>query len=140
VDLLLDRGELHELLGELVGVERIERVLVLQLRGEKLQERVEVLRDRRLDVRVAGDRGRGLWRGRRRDQRGNVGGHGWLPLDANVDAAAETDQAAVAANGFGRGGLVVGNDETGRGRVVARRLVAKALVAQRVIDAAVGVQ
>ena len=29
VDLLLDARELHQLLGELVGVERIERVLVL---------------------------------------------------------------------------------------------------------------
>ena len=39
VDLLLDLGELHELLGELVGVERFERVLVLQLRGQQPQER-----------------------------------------------------------------------------------------------------
>ena len=36
--LLLDAGELHELLGELIGVERIERVLVFQLRGQQLQE------------------------------------------------------------------------------------------------------
>ena len=35
---LLDAGELHQLLGELIGVERVQRVLVLQLRGEQLQE------------------------------------------------------------------------------------------------------
>ena len=33
--LLLDAGELHQLLGKLVGVERIERVLVLQLRRQQ---------------------------------------------------------------------------------------------------------
>jgi len=30
--LLLDLSEFHELLGELVGVERIQRILVFQLR------------------------------------------------------------------------------------------------------------
>ena len=44
--LLLDRRELHELLRELVGVERIERALVLQLRRQEKQEGIEVLRDR----------------------------------------------------------------------------------------------
>ena len=37
--LLLDLGELDELLGELVGVERLQRVLVLELRGQQGQER-----------------------------------------------------------------------------------------------------
>ena len=36
----LDPGELHELLGELVGVQRVERVLVLHLGDQQLQERV----------------------------------------------------------------------------------------------------
>jgi hypothetical protein len=35
VDLLLDRSKLDELVGELVGVERIERILILQLRGQQ---------------------------------------------------------------------------------------------------------
>ena len=35
-------GELDQLLGELIGIERIERVLVLQLRGQKGQEGVVV--------------------------------------------------------------------------------------------------
>ena len=38
LELLLDLRELHELLGELVGVQRIERVLVLELRRQQLQE------------------------------------------------------------------------------------------------------
>ena len=46
LDLLLDRSELHELLRELVRVERIERVLVLELGRQKKEERIEVLRDR----------------------------------------------------------------------------------------------
>ena len=46
-ELLLDAGKLHELLGELVGVERIERVLVLQLRGQQRQEGLEIIRDPR---------------------------------------------------------------------------------------------
>ena len=37
LELLLDLGELHELGGELVGVERIERVLVLELRREQFR-------------------------------------------------------------------------------------------------------
>ena len=45
VELLLDPGELHELLGELVGIQRIQRILVLQLRGQQLQERREVSGD-----------------------------------------------------------------------------------------------
>jgi hypothetical protein len=38
VDLLLDRSKLDELLGELVGVERIERILILQLRGQQARK------------------------------------------------------------------------------------------------------
>jgi len=34
VDLLLDRSKLDQLLRKLIGIERIERILVLQLRGE----------------------------------------------------------------------------------------------------------
>ena len=45
LELLLDLRELHELRGELVGVERIERVLVLELRGEQRQEGLEVAGD-----------------------------------------------------------------------------------------------
>ena len=44
LELLLDAGELHELLGELVGVERIERVLVLQLRRQQRQKGLEIVR------------------------------------------------------------------------------------------------
>ena len=43
--MLLDPGELHELLGELVGVERIERVLVLELRGQQRQKGLEIAGD-----------------------------------------------------------------------------------------------
>jgi cell division protein FtsI/penicillin-binding protein 2 len=46
LELLFHAGELHQLLGELVGVQRIERVLVLELRGQDREERVKVLRDR----------------------------------------------------------------------------------------------
>src|SRR4029077_8038433 len=42
VDLLLDGRELDQLLGELIGVERIERILVLQLRGQEFQEGIEI--------------------------------------------------------------------------------------------------
>ena len=42
VDLLLDRGKFDQLLGELIGIERIERILVLQLRGQELQKRIEI--------------------------------------------------------------------------------------------------
>src|SRR5262249_22874958 len=76
VDLLLDRGELHELLGELVGVKRRKRVLGLQLRGEQGQEGIEVagnVAEARGSGGGAGGRGRG---GRSRD-RGR--GHGRDP-------------------------------------------------------------
>ena len=59
LELLLDLGELDQLLGELVGVERIERVLVLQLRGEQLQEGGEIAGDGAV-VDRAGDGG-GRW-------------------------------------------------------------------------------
>ena len=42
LELLFDAGELHELLGELVGVQRIERILVLQLCREQRQKRLKV--------------------------------------------------------------------------------------------------
>ncbi len=45
LELLFDLRELHELLGELVGIQRIERVLVLQLRGEQGEELLEVIRN-----------------------------------------------------------------------------------------------
>ena len=44
---MFDAGELHELLGELVGVERIQRILVLELRGEQRQKGLEVIRNSR---------------------------------------------------------------------------------------------
>jgi len=44
IDLLLDRGKLHQLLGELVGIERRGRILVLQLGGQQLKEFVEIAR------------------------------------------------------------------------------------------------
>jgi hypothetical protein len=46
-ELLLDAGKLHQLLGELVGVERIHRILVLELRGQQRQEGLEIIRDPR---------------------------------------------------------------------------------------------
>ena len=45
LELLLDLRELHELLGELVGVERVERVLVLELRRQQCQEGLEIRRE-----------------------------------------------------------------------------------------------
>ena len=45
LELLLDAGKLHELRGELVGVERIQRVLVLQLRRQQRQEGLEIVRE-----------------------------------------------------------------------------------------------
>ena len=62
VELLLDAGEFDQLLGELVGVERIERVLVLQLRRQQRQEALEIAGDLLRRQRV-GRRGR---RGARR--------------------------------------------------------------------------
>ena len=41
--LLLHPGHLHDLLGELVGIHRGERILVLHLRGQQVEERVEAL-------------------------------------------------------------------------------------------------
>ena len=58
LDRLLDRAELDELRGELVGVHRRERVLVLELGGQELQEAVEVVRE--ADLALGGTaRGRG---------------------------------------------------------------------------------
>ena len=63
LELLLDLRELHELLGELVGVERVERILVLELRGQQLQEGLEVAGDGlAIDADRAGLRGRGRQR------------------------------------------------------------------------------
>ena len=45
LELLLDRGELDELLGEGIGVQRIQRILVLELCGQERQERIEVVGD-----------------------------------------------------------------------------------------------
>jgi hypothetical protein len=45
VELLLHAGEFDELLGELVGVERAERILVLQLRRQELQKALEIASD-----------------------------------------------------------------------------------------------
>jgi len=42
LELLLDRSELHQLLSELVGVQWIERILVLQLRRQQCQEGLKV--------------------------------------------------------------------------------------------------
>jgi hypothetical protein len=39
---LLNPGELDQLLGELVGVERRERILVLQLCGQQLEKGIEI--------------------------------------------------------------------------------------------------
>ena len=57
VELLLDAGEFNELLGELVGIQRIEWVLVLQLRRQQLQEALKVAGDLLRSQRV-GRRGR----------------------------------------------------------------------------------
>src|SRR6202021_1427835 len=45
VELLLDAGEFDELLGKLVGVERIEWILILQLRRQQGQEALKVAGD-----------------------------------------------------------------------------------------------
>jgi len=42
VDLLLDAGELDQLLSKLVGVERAQRILILQLSRQQLQEALKV--------------------------------------------------------------------------------------------------
>jgi hypothetical protein len=47
LDRLFDRRVLHELRGELRRVHRRQRILVLELRGEQLQERVVVVAERR---------------------------------------------------------------------------------------------
>jgi hypothetical protein len=39
----VDRSELDELLSELIGVERVERILILQLRRQQSQERIEIV-------------------------------------------------------------------------------------------------
>jgi len=55
VDLLLDPANETSCWGELVGIERIERILVLELRGEQLEKGVEVACDRvRATLVVAG--------------------------------------------------------------------------------------
>ena len=107
VDLLLDRGEFDELLGELVGVERGERILVLQLRGQQLQKRIEIAGDLLRCVDVGGP-GAGRT-GRRRCRIASVvralasvrlivvvmiASSNDLPLHADVDAAAQA-QASV---------------------------------------------
>jgi hypothetical protein len=59
LELLLDLSELHELLRELVGVERTGRVLVLELRREQRQEGLEIAGNRvRIDARRGRARGR----------------------------------------------------------------------------------
>ena len=45
LDLLLDLRELDQLRRELVGVDRAQRILVLQLRRQQLQERREIAGD-----------------------------------------------------------------------------------------------
>ena len=45
LELLLDGSKFDQLLGELVGVQRIQRVLVLQLRGQQRQEGLEIAGD-----------------------------------------------------------------------------------------------
>ena len=42
VDLLLDRSKFDQLLRKLIGIERIEWILILQLRRQELQERIEI--------------------------------------------------------------------------------------------------
>ncbi len=74
LELLLDLRELHELLGELVGVQRIERVLVLQLRGQQQQEGLEIVRD--AAPRVARGAGRRAGRAGGRDTGGRDRRHG----------------------------------------------------------------
>jgi hypothetical protein len=58
VDLLLDRSKFDQLLRKLIGIERIERILVLQLRGQELQERVEIAGQLLRGVRPGGLSGR----------------------------------------------------------------------------------
>ena len=63
MDLLLDAGELDQLRGELVGVQRLERILVLQLGDQQGQELVEVVAELALvGSGLAGARWRWPWR------------------------------------------------------------------------------
>src|SRR6202034_1127507 len=59
VELLLDAGEFNQLLGELVGVERIERILVLQLRRQQGQKALKIAGDLLGSQRVGGSGPRG---------------------------------------------------------------------------------
>jgi hypothetical protein len=54
LELLLNGGELHQLLGELVGIQRIERILVLQLRRQQRQKGLKVSRERGVGGRAQG--------------------------------------------------------------------------------------
>ena len=91
--MLLDLGELHQLLCELVGVERIERILVFQLRRQQLQERCKVAGDLGVVDRI----GDGAAGGR------GGGGEGVVVIvvmaessDADVETAALPGKAAIA--------------------------------------------
>ncbi len=53
LDRLLDGAELDQLLGELVRIHRRERVLVLELGGQQLQEAVEIVGEAKLALAAA---------------------------------------------------------------------------------------
>ena len=122
VELLLDAGEFDQLLGELVGVERIERVLVLQLRRQQGQEALEVAGDLLRRQRVGG-RGRlkldeDEARQRRRSRNDRAGRVCAAVVvmsvssDADVDAAARSEHAAISSSrDRGGDGVFVADDQ-----------------------------
>src|SRR6185312_5339323 len=73
LELLLDAGELDELLGELVCVERVERVLILKLGRQQREEGLEIAGDGLIGIpaqaRGAGRRGCRQRRAARNDRR-----------------------------------------------------------------------
>jgi hypothetical protein len=126
LELLFDLCELHELLRELVGVQRIERVLVLQLRGQQLQEGGEVARERSRTVAAAlADRGDAPWFRK------------WWTCcssfrsDANIDTAARTEQSRIAIGCFARCHVGLVDHCMGAARlIVGVTLLREALIAQ----------
>jgi hypothetical protein len=127
--LLLDLSEFHGLLGELVGVERIQRILVFQLRRWKLQKRGKIAGDlgvvERVRHRACTDSGSGT------DRR-----HG-LSSDANIETAALAGKAVVNLRRYVCRQRVVLHDKLCRIAAVCLLLVRR-LIAQRELQSVVG--
>ena len=97
MQLLLDAGELHELRSELVGVERIERVLVLQLGGQQRQEGLEIVGESRLDGEPVLAESCGVGRAPKRSV--GIVASTAIAFSSNpdIDAAARAEHAAIGA-------------------------------------------